>query len=101
MQKRQYDKWMQAKFVTQHTFHIHAGDAGDGEEIENEGGEIKWDTHSTGGLTARAREKLESKNPEQADSAERHRHLAHLGGIFECRQEPVIARWFKDGEVIG
>src|SRR5213595_4344313 len=55
MQKRQYDKRMEAKFVTQHAFHMHAGDAGDGEKIENEGSEIKWDAHSTIGLTARAR----------------------------------------------
>src|SRR5438034_5763172 len=55
MQKRQYDKWMQAKFVTEHAFHLHAGDAGDGEEIENEGGEINWDAHRTVDLTARVR----------------------------------------------
>src|SRR5437764_15140424 len=55
MQKRQYDKRMQTKFVTQHAFHLHAGDAGGGEEIENEGGEIKRDAHSTVGLTARTR----------------------------------------------
>src|SRR5438132_11167099 len=55
MQKRQYDKRMQAKFVTKHAFHIHAGDAGDRKEIEKEGGEIKSDAHRTVGLTARAR----------------------------------------------
>src|SRR6266567_3142198 len=53
MQKRQYDKRMQAKFVTQHAFHMHAGDAGDGDEIENEGDEIKWNAHRTIGSTAR------------------------------------------------
>src|SRR5580765_2165417 len=55
MQKRQYDKRMQTKFITEHAFHLHAGDAGDGEEIENEGCEIKGDAHRTVGLTARAR----------------------------------------------
>src|SRR5437660_9088201 len=45
MQERQYDKWMQTKFVTEHAFHFDAGDAGDGEEKENEGGEIKCDAH--------------------------------------------------------
>src|SRR5207249_10408000 len=77
MQKRQYDKWMQAKFVTHHAFHVHAGDAGDGEELNDEGGEIKCDAHTTGGLSTRARSKSEAKNPEQTDPAERHRHLAH------------------------
>src|SRR5207244_12015974 len=55
MQKRQYDKRMQTKFITEHAFHLHAGDAGDGEEIENEGCEIKWDAHRKVGLTACAR----------------------------------------------
>src|SRR5436189_6435230 len=55
MQKRQYDKRMQAKFVTEHAFHLHAGNAGDGEEIENEGCEIKRDAHRMVGLTARGR----------------------------------------------
>src|SRR5205814_9736003 len=55
MQKRQYDKRMQTKFITQHAFHLHAGDAGDGEEIENEGGEINWDAQRTVDLTARVR----------------------------------------------
>src|SRR5205807_515656 len=55
MQKRQYDKRMQTKFITEHAFHLHAGNAGDGEEIENEGCEIKRDAHRMVGLTARGR----------------------------------------------
>src|SRR2546430_17365671 len=62
MQKRQYDKRMQAKFITEHAFHVYAGDTGDGDEIENKSGEIKWDAHRTIGLTGRARQKFRSKN---------------------------------------
>src|SRR5437660_11952251 len=62
MQKRQYDKRMQAKFITEQACHVYAGNTGDGEAIENEGGEIKWHAHRTAGLTARARPKSRSKN---------------------------------------
>src|SRR5882757_1849801 len=55
MQKRQYDKRMQTKFITEHALHVCAGDHRDGEEIENEGCEIKWDAHGTVGLTVCAR----------------------------------------------
>src|SRR5207248_9896400 len=89
MQKRQYDKRMQAKFITEHAFHVYAGNTGDGEEIENEGGEIKWDAHRTVGLTAGAREKFRSKNREEQESTERHGHLAHFGRIFEEGKEQV------------
>src|SRR5438067_12967962 len=53
MQKRQYDKRMQAKYITEHAFHVYAGNTGDGEEIENEGSEIKGNTQRTGRLRAR------------------------------------------------
>src|SRR5437763_16885017 len=55
MQKRQYDKRMQTKFVTEHAFHVYAGNAGDGEETENEGSKLKCDAQRTVDLTARAR----------------------------------------------
>src|SRR5438445_10685051 len=55
MQKRQYDKRMETKFITEHAFHVYAGDTGDGDEIENKSGEMKWDAHRTIGLTVRAR----------------------------------------------
>src|SRR5205085_8517285 len=42
MQKRKYDKRMQTKFIMEHAFHLNAGDAGGGEAIEKEGGDIKW-----------------------------------------------------------
>src|SRR5258705_10473540 len=69
MQKRQYDKRMQTKFITEHAFHLHAGDAGDGEEIENEGCEIKWDAHRTVGGPAAGREQFRSKSREEQESA--------------------------------
>src|SRR5207249_10747282 len=43
MQQRKYDKRMQTKFITEHDFHLHEGNAGEGEYIENKGGEIKWE----------------------------------------------------------
>src|SRR5947199_10775457 len=62
MQKRQYDKRMQTKFITEHALHVYAGDTGDGEEIENEGGERKRDAHRTVGLRACARQKSRSNS---------------------------------------
>src|SRR5437870_1871868 len=47
MQKRQHDKRVQRKFVAEHAFHMDASNTGDGEEIKNDGGEIKGDAHST------------------------------------------------------
>src|SRR5215475_11625186 len=47
MQKRQHDKRMQTKLVSEHAFHIDAGDARDGEEIENKRCKIKYDAHRT------------------------------------------------------
>ena len=65
MQKRQHDKRMQTKLVSEHAFHIDAGNARDGEEIENEGCEIEYDAHRTIGWTLPGQKKFGSKHPEQ------------------------------------
>src|SRR5438105_10970872 len=65
MQKRQHDKRMQTKLVSQHAFHIDASDARDGEEIQDEGCKIKYDAHRTIGWTLPREKKFGGKHSEQ------------------------------------
>src|SRR5689334_4620833 len=101
MQKRQHDKRMQTKLVSQHAFHIDASDARDGEEKKNGGCKIKYGAHRTIGWTVHGKKKFGGKHREQHQTAEGHRHLAHLSGISQVREEPVVARRFEYGEIIG
>ena len=65
MQKRQHDKRMQRKLISEHAVQNDAGDARDGEEKENDGSKLKYEAHRTIGWTLLGQKKFGSKHPEQ------------------------------------
>src|SRR5207248_2189289 len=101
MQERQHENNMNAKLVAEHAFHGDTGYARDGNEVDDESGEIE--RHASGApssVVSSSGKKLARRDGEQHQPSQRHCHLAGLGRIIKRGEKPAIARGLEDSEII-
>src|SRR5206468_12176838 len=90
IQKRQHDQSMHAKFIAEHTFHIHTGHSADRQVIDPDRAEVDASTDWKVGPSSNCWNQFAKRDADQKQSAQSHRHLARFRWIIQSRNKPAI-----------
>src|SRR2546423_6670838 len=81
VEQSQNNKRMHAKIVTQHAFHLHSGDAREGDVVNDRGAKVKTDAPGPFAALAKRHEKFAQRNQAEESPSHRTGQLTRAGGV--------------------